>query len=92
MKQLTSENLKQIIAGLPKGLNIKVDGKECSEVKIGIENEGNYFIDFLTTEKVVESSEHDGCVGCEYVYRDDMEYPCVQCKQYYRNEYVSKSK
>lgn len=34
--------------------------------------------------------EHDGCVGCMYESKSEMEYPCCECKQRYIDKWRSK--
>lgn len=32
-------------------------------------------------------AEHDGCVGCKYVNVKNSDYPCINCKQNYKDKY-----
>ena len=88
MKQLTSETLKQIISGLPKGYTIQVDGKACNNVNLGIADDGIFYVNFISGDVVEDIQvEHDGCNGCKYNELDEDEYPCNKCKQAYLDKY-----
>lgn len=46
MEQITSEKLKQIVAGLPRGYSIDVNGLPCVEVSISVGENGDLAVNF----------------------------------------------